>query len=88
MDLTDGSYQLLKAVCAMDVGKVINPLLARGNVVGAIGMGLGYATTEGSIFDAKARPLNYRFRDFKIAADGGNWGVRISSPRPGCGDRA
>ncbi len=65
LDLSDGSYQVLKAVCAMDVGKVINPLLARGNVVGSIGMALGYSTTEGYIFDKKARPLNYRLRDFK-----------------------
>jgi len=65
VDLSDGSYRVLKAVCAMDVGKVINPLLARGNVVGSIGMALGYSTTEGYIFDKKARPLNYRFRDYK-----------------------
>lgn len=65
LDLSDGSYRVLKAVCAMDVGKVINPLLARGNVVGSMGMALGYSTTEGFIFDQKARLLNYRFRDFK-----------------------
>ncbi len=65
MDLSDGSYRVLKAVCAMDVGRVINPQLARGNVVGAMGMALGYSTTEGFIFDKKGRPLNYRFRDFK-----------------------
>lgn len=65
VDLTDGSYRVLKAVCAMDVGRVINPGLARGNVVGAMGMALGYSTTEGFIFDQKDRPQNYRFRDFK-----------------------
>ena len=65
VDLSDGSYRVLKAVCAMDVGKAINPQLARGNVVGSIGMALGYSTTEGFVFDRKARPLNYRLRDFK-----------------------
>ena len=66
VDLTDGSFKVLKAVCAMDVGKVINPRLARGNVVGAMAMALGFATTEGFIFDEEARALNYQIRDFKI----------------------
>ncbi len=65
VDLTDSSYEVLKAVCAMDVGKVVNPLLARGNVVGAMGMALGFSTTEGFVFDGKGRPLNFQLRDFK-----------------------
>jgi CO/xanthine dehydrogenase Mo-binding subunit len=66
VDLTDGWFTVLKAVCAMDVGKVINPQLARGNVVGAMAMALGFATMEGFIFDEQACPLNYQIRDFKI----------------------
>jgi CO/xanthine dehydrogenase Mo-binding subunit len=66
VDLADGSFEVLKAVCAMDVGKVINPQLARGNVVGAMAMALGFATTEGFVFDEQACPLNYQLRDFKI----------------------
>ncbi len=66
VDLTDGSFQVLKAVCAMDVGKVINPQLARGNVVGAMAMALGFATTEGFVFDEEACPLNFQLRDFKV----------------------
>ena len=65
VDMTDGSFEVLKAVCAMDVGKVINPRLARGNVVGAMAMALGFATTEGFVFDASARPMNVQLRDFK-----------------------
>jgi CO/xanthine dehydrogenase Mo-binding subunit len=66
VDLSDGSFQVLKAVCAMDVGKVINPQLARGNVVGAMAMALGFATTEGFVFDEHACPLNFQLRDFKV----------------------
>ena len=66
VDLADGSFEVLKAVCAMDVGKVINPQVARGNVVGAMAMALGFATTEGFVFDEQARPLNFQIRDFKI----------------------
>ncbi len=65
VDLADGSFEVIRAVCAMDVGKVVNPQLARGNVVGAMGMALGFSTTEGFVFDGAGRPLNYQLRDFK-----------------------
>ena len=65
-DLTDGSYRILKAACAMDVGTVINPQLARGQVVGGMAMSIGYAATEGFVFDARERVENDSLRDFKI----------------------
>lgn len=66
VDLTDGSYRILKAACAMDVGTVINPQLARGQVVGGMAMSIGYAATEGFVFDARERVENDSLRDFKI----------------------
>ena len=66
LDPADGSLEVVKAVCAMDVGEVINPKLARGNVVGAMAMALGFSTSEGFVFDGKGRPLNYLLRDFKL----------------------
>ncbi len=66
VDLTDGSYEVLRAVCAMDVGQVINPDLARGQMVGAMAMALGGASTEAFIFDSRERVLNAKLRDFKI----------------------
>lgn len=65
-DRRDGSYRILKAACAMDVGRVINPALARGQVVGAMAMGIGYSTREAFEFDKKAKVLNGKLRDFKI----------------------
>ncbi len=66
VDLRDGSYQVLKAVSAMDVGQVINPDLARGQVVGAMMMALGGAMSEGFIFDSRERVRNAALRDFKL----------------------
>lgn len=66
VDLKDGSYKVLKAACAMDVGNVINPDLARGQVVGAMAMGIGYSTTEAFEFDKSQKVLNGTLRDFKI----------------------
>ena len=61
-----GAYRILKSACAMDVGKVINPALARGQVVGAMAMGIGYTTREAFEFDSRHRILNGKLRDFKI----------------------
>ena len=66
LDPVDGSYRILKAACCMDVGKVINPRLARGQVVGGMAMAIGYAASEAFSFDPKARVLNGSLRDFKI----------------------
>ncbi len=66
VDLSDGSYRVLKAACAMDVGTVVNPQLARGQVVGGMAMSIGYASSEGFIFDSRERVLNNSLRDLKI----------------------
>lgn len=66
VDLRDGRYRVLRSACSMDVGTVINPQLARGQVVGAMAMGIGYTTREAFMFDSRERVLNQRLRDFKI----------------------
>ena len=66
IDPSDGAIRVLKAACAMDVGKVVHPALARGQVVGAMGMGIGYSLTEGYVFDARQAVQNGSLRDYKI----------------------
>ncbi len=66
VDLRDGSFRVLKGVCSMDVGRVINPALARGQLVGAMAMGIGYTTREAFEFDSHGRVLNYKLRDYKL----------------------
>ncbi|MBN1837852.1 MAG: xanthine dehydrogenase family protein molybdopterin-binding subunit [Spirochaetales bacterium] len=62
----EGAYRVLRAACCMDVGRVINPGLARGQVVGAMAMALGFAASEAFAFDARGRLLNGSLRNFKI----------------------
>lgn len=66
VDLRDGSYRILKSACAMDVGRVINPDIARAQVVGSMAMGIGYSTKEAFEFDKNQKVLNGSLRDFKI----------------------
>lgn len=46
VDLETGFVQVLKMVAAHDVGKVVNPIDARGQIEGAILMGIGAALSE------------------------------------------
>ncbi len=66
VNLRDGSFRIVRAACAMDVGKVINPALARGQIVGAMAMGIGYTTREAFAFDSRERVLNNKLRDYKL----------------------
>jgi len=66
VSLRDGRYRVLRAVCCMDVGRVINPALARAQTVGAMAMALGFAASEAFAFDSRKRLLNGNLRDFKI----------------------
>lgn len=66
VDLADGAFEILKAVCAMDVGRVVNPALARDQIVGGMAMSLGFATTEGFVFNSRGGVENAVLRDFKI----------------------
>ena len=70
VNLRDGTFRVLKSVCGMDVGKVIHPDLARGQIVGAMAMGIGYTTREAFHFDARERVQNIRLRDYKIVRYG------------------
>ncbi|HPC72786.1 MAG TPA: molybdopterin-dependent oxidoreductase, partial [Treponema sp.] len=66
VNLRDGSYRVLKAACAMDVGFVVHPALARAQIAGAMAMALGFASREGFLFDERERVLNGNLRDFKL----------------------
>jgi CO/xanthine dehydrogenase Mo-binding subunit len=66
VDLRDGSYRLLKSACSIDVGKVINPQLARSQIVGAMGMGIGYTIREGFSYDQRERVINSDLRGYKV----------------------
>lgn len=66
LDPSDGTYRVLKAVCSMDVGKVINPFLAHGQVVGGMSMGLGFAGWESFILNRQGRVINDSLRNYKI----------------------
>ena len=53
-------------VCIHDCGKMINPMIVEGQVMGGIGQGVGGAFYERCEFDEDGIPLNANFMDFLI----------------------
>ncbi len=68
VDPTTGETEILYLVTALDAGKVINPILARNQVVGAMVQELGAALQESLIYNEKGTMRNKSFTDYKIPA--------------------
>lgn len=64
MDRETGAIE--RVLAAHDVGRVMNPLLCEGQVVGAVHMGLGYALSEDFPTDDKAVPQHMTLRQLGI----------------------
>ena len=65
VDRETGVIKLVRVASAHDVGKAINPLAVTSQIEGGIMMGLGYALSEGLLFD-EGRITNASFADYKI----------------------
>lgn len=64
VDMETGNVKVLKVTAAHDTGRTINPVMAAGQVEGAILQGLGYALTE-ELKTIEGRILNASFTDYK-----------------------
>src|SRR5699024_1829834 len=58
-------YHIKKAVSVIDAGTILNPMAARGQVTGAMSMGLSWASREGFSYDGYGKILNNQFRTYK-----------------------
>ena len=63
-----GETRILQSVHAADIGKLINPVQCRGQIDGAIAMGIGWALTENMVHDAEGRVVNPTLRNYRIPA--------------------
>jgi putative selenate reductase molybdopterin-binding subunit len=63
-----GEIRILQSVHAADIGKLINPMQCRGQIDGAIAMGIGWALTENMVHDAEGRVVNPALRNYRIPA--------------------
>jgi CO/xanthine dehydrogenase Mo-binding subunit len=63
-----GEIRILRSVHAADIGRPLNPLQCRGQIEGAVAMGLGWALTEHMVHDADGHVVNAAFRNYHIPA--------------------
>ncbi|MBU0713194.1 molybdopterin-dependent oxidoreductase [bacterium] len=71
VDKKTGEVNVIKFVSVADCGQALNPILAEGQIDGAVVNGICYALTEQYKFSANGNLLTKHFRDYKIwtAAD-------------------
>ena len=67
VDTLTGEVKLVQAVAGADVGTPINLHAVRGQSIGGLHMGLGYALTEETVIDpVSGQTLNPSFLDYKL----------------------
>jgi putative selenate reductase molybdopterin-binding subunit len=66
--LVTGEIRILRSVHAADIGRLINPMQCRGQIDGAIAMGIGWVLTENMIYDATGHMVNAALRNYRIPA--------------------
>ncbi|SDY94028.1 CO or xanthine dehydrogenase, Mo-binding subunit [Evansella caseinilytica] len=65
LDQRDFTYKVVRAVCVLDAGRVLNEKAAWGQVTGAMSMGLAFAGRETFVFDEKGRMMNPQLRTYR-----------------------
>jgi carbon-monoxide dehydrogenase large subunit len=64
VDVETGAVQLVRFVAVDDAGRIVNPLLAEGQVHGGIGQGVAQALLEEVVYDADGNPLTTNLADY------------------------
>jgi carbon-monoxide dehydrogenase large subunit len=61
-----GDVAILRYVGVHDCGRIVNPKLVEGQIVGGIAQGLGAALSEGFVYDEDGQPLTGSLLDYAI----------------------
>jgi carbon-monoxide dehydrogenase large subunit/6-hydroxypseudooxynicotine dehydrogenase subunit gamma len=66
IDRETAAIKVERYVIAYDIGRTINPLLVRGQILGGFVQGLGGALYEEFLYDPNGEPLSVTFADYLI----------------------
>jgi carbon-monoxide dehydrogenase large subunit len=64
VDIETGAVKILRYTVAHDCGRVINPLVVDGQVIGGVAHGIGNALFERMVYDENAQPLSTNFGEY------------------------
>ena len=85
MDIETGAVKILRYVAVHDSGRLINPMIVDGQVLGGIVHGIGNALLEWMRFDDAAQPQTTTLADYLLptAADVPHMAIiHLESPTP------
>jgi carbon-monoxide dehydrogenase large subunit len=85
VDLATGGVRVLDYAVTHDCGRIANPLLVDGQIMGGVVQGLGAALFEALAYDAEGRPLSRGFGDYVLpsAATAPRFALRhLETPSP------
>ena len=68
VDAATGGVKILNYVVVNDCGRIINPMMAEGQILGGIVHGIGNALFEWMGFDTNAQPTTTNFADYLLPA--------------------
>jgi carbon-monoxide dehydrogenase large subunit len=66
VDVATGQTKLLRYLVAEDAGRIINPMIADGQVHGGVAQGIGNALFEEIVYDEAGAPLTATLADFLV----------------------
>lgn len=66
VDPATGGVRILRYVVVHDCGRMINPMMVEGQVMGGVVHGIGATLTEWMRYDADAQPLTASFADYLL----------------------
>ena len=66
VDTETGAVRVLKAISAVDAGRVINPITAEGQIEGGSTQALGYGVCEEMLYDERGALLTTNLSDYRI----------------------
>jgi carbon-monoxide dehydrogenase large subunit len=85
VDIETGEVKILRYVVMHDCGRVINPMVVEGQVVGGVIHGVGNAFFERMVYDDQAQPLSTHFGEYllPLATDSPNVEIlHMETPSP------
>ena len=65
-DVDTGAVRILRYVVVSDCGRLINPTLVEGQILGGVAHGVGNALMERMSYDESAQPLTTSFADYLL----------------------
>lgn len=77
IDRGTGAISVRRFVTVIDAGTVVNPQMARGQILGAVVQGLGQALSEGVVYSKGGDQRTHNFTDYKIPTPEDLWKTKM-----------